>query len=142
MTAPNGPAQQEVIRKALSVAQVSGPSLGLVECHGTGTALGDPIETGALKATLAQGRSTPLLLATVKTNIGHLEGAAGLAGLVKELLALRHNQVPPNVHFKELNPTIDLEDFMADIPVTSVAFTGKASGQNLSLDAFYNWKCT
>ena len=79
-----------MIRKALSLAKVTGPSLGLVECHGTGTALGDPIETGALKATLAQGRTTPLLLATVKTNIGHLEGAAGVAGLLKSLLALQH----------------------------------------------------
>eukprot|EP00438_Fugacium_kawagutii_P007778 Skav210428 [mRNA] locus=scaffold1573:446583:452864:+ [translate_table: standard] len=93
LTAPNGPAQQEVIRKAwrcpaaLALAQVSGAQLQLVECHGTGTALGDPIETGALKATLAQGTGMPWV---VKTNIGHLEGAAGVAGLVKSLLALKH----------------------------------------------------
>ncbi|CAL1148755.1 unnamed protein product [Cladocopium goreaui] len=136
LTAPNGPAQQEVIRKALALAQLTGPQLRLVECHGTGTALGDPIETGALKATLAQGRSMPVMLATVKTNIGHLEGAAGVAGLVKSLLALKHRQVPPNVHFSKLNPTIDLEDFAAEIPITTTALSGSMLSSGLSSFGF------
>ncbi|CAK9055131.1 unnamed protein product [Durusdinium trenchii] len=136
LTAPNGPAQQEVIRKALSLAQVGGQQLQLVECHGTGTALGDPIETGALKATLAEGRLTPVMLATVKTNIGHLEGAAGVAGLVKSLLALQHRQVPPNVHFSKLNPTIDLEDFAAEIPLTTTPLSGSMLSSGLSSFGF------
>ncbi|CAE7941878.1 ppsD, partial [Symbiodinium necroappetens] len=124
LTAPNGPAQQDAIRKALSIAELLGSQINLVECHGTGTALGDPIETGALKAVLAQGRSMPVQLATVKTNIGHLEGAAGVAGLVKSMLALQRGTVPPNVHFAKLNPTIDLEDFAAEIPTVAQPLQG------------------
>ena len=77
LTAPNGPAQQDAIRKALSMAELLGSQINLVECHGTGTALGDPIETGALKAVLAQGRSMPVQLATVKTNIGFWDASFG-----------------------------------------------------------------
>ncbi|CAJ1416737.1 unnamed protein product [Effrenium voratum] len=136
LTAPNGPAQQEVIRKALSLAKILGSQLNLVECHGTGTALGDPIETGALKATLAPGRTMPVMLATVKTNIGHLEGAAGVAGLVKAMLAIHHCKVPPNVHFQKLNPNIDLDDFPAEIPVTAQALQGSSLSSGLSSFGF------
>ncbi|CAJ1378349.1 unnamed protein product [Effrenium voratum] len=107
LTAPNGPAQQRAILGALKAAGVAAAEISAVECHGTGTALGDPIEVGALKGTLDD--SAPQLMAG-KTNVGHLEGAAGALGLVKCMMVLQHNEAPPNVHFAELNPHIDLKE--------------------------------
>ncbi|CAJ1331575.1 unnamed protein product [Effrenium voratum] len=122
LTAPNGPAQQRAILGALKAAGVAAAEISAVECHGTGTALGDPIEVGALKGTL-DDRSLPLQLMAGKTNVGHLEGAAGALGLVKCMMVLQHNEAPPNVHFAELNPHIDLKerptcrkDFLAQVP--------------------------
>jgi acyl transferase domain-containing protein len=91
------------------------------ECHGTGTELGDPIEVGALKNTYGAGRAEnePLVLAAVKSNIAHLEGAAGVAGLIKLTVLLPRRQVPPNIHLRKLNPHIDLEDFVFEVPGTS-----------------------
>jgi len=97
LTVPSGPAQQEVIRAALRDAQVAPEELGYVEAHGTGTALGDPIEVGALDAVLGSGagpRNSPLVLGSVKSRIGHLEAAAGVAGLIKVVLMLQHGQIP------------------------------------------------
>jgi acyl transferase domain-containing protein/SAM-dependent methyltransferase len=108
LTAPNGPAQEEVIRAALANAGVRAPDIGFVETHGTGTALGDPIEVGALAAVLGAERAParPLWLGAVKTNLGHLEAAAGLAGVVKATLALERGEIPPNLHFAAPNPLI------------------------------------
>ena len=116
LTAPNGPSQQRVLEAALSLAGRTAASVEAVECHGTGTALGDPIEVGALRAVF-QGaeRATPLVLCALKTNFGHLEGAAGVAGLTKALLALQRHELPPNVHFSRLNPHISLEGFAAEV---------------------------
>jgi len=109
LTAPNGPAQEAVIRAALAAAQVDARQIGYVEAHGTGTPLGDPIELGALAAVLGRGRDAaqPLQVGSVKTNIGHLEAAAGLAGLIKVVLALQRRQIPPHLHFQAGNPHID-----------------------------------
>ncbi|CAJ1343367.1 unnamed protein product, partial [Effrenium voratum] len=115
LTAPNGPSQQAVIRRALAEAAAQAAQVGLVECHGTGTALGDPIEVDALKGVL--GENPSVVLTAVKTNIAHLEGAAGIAGFLKSVHMLEHHQAPPNLHFQSLNPHIDLEDFPAVIPV-------------------------
>lgn len=110
LTAPNGLAQQAVIRQALRQAGVQPAQIGYVEAHGTGTPLGDPIELEALQAVLAPGRSPdqPCVVGSVKTNIGHLEAAAGLAGLIKVVLSLRHGEIPPVLHFKALNPHLSL----------------------------------
>ena len=91
ITAPNGTAQEAVIRAALAQSGVRGEEIGYVEAHGTGTALGDPIEAHALAAVLGVGRGAenPLVVGSVKTNVGHLESAAGVAGLIKVVLALR-----------------------------------------------------
>ena len=105
ITVPNGPAQQAVIRRALESAGVAAESVGYIEAHGTGTGLGDPIEVGALDAVL--GRSHPLTVGTVKSNIGHLEAAAGIAGLIKAVLCVQRGQIPPNLHFHTKNPHID-----------------------------------
>ena len=108
LTAPNGPAQEAVIREALGRAGVAPAEVGYVEAHGTGTALGDPIEVQALGAVLAAGRpaTRPLLIGSVKTNIGHLEAAAGIAGLIKVVLALQHGELPPHLHFEQPSPHI------------------------------------
>ncbi len=118
LTAPNGPSQQAVIRQALENAGVEPAQISYVEAHGTGTSLGDPIEVRSLKAVLTQGRSLeqPCLIGSVKTNIGHLEAAAGMASLLKVVLSLQHQKIPPNLHLKKLNPYIGLDGTPFAIP--------------------------
>src|SRR5262249_7250616 len=101
LTVPNGPAQEAVIRQALSSAGLHPLDVDYVEAHGTGTSLGDPIEVHALASALSGGRGAerPLRLGSVKTNLGHLESAAGAAGLLKAALALSHGEIPPSLHF-------------------------------------------
>ena len=121
LSAPNGPAQEAVIRAALADARLAPEQIGYLEAHGTGTRLGDPIEIDALRAVLCRGRSSdrPLLLGSVKTNIGHLESAAGVAGLVKLLLMLRHGEIPPHLHLHTVNPLLRLEESSMEV-VTSL----------------------
>ncbi|MEW6731506.1 MAG: beta-ketoacyl synthase N-terminal-like domain-containing protein, partial [Acidobacteriota bacterium] len=108
LTAPSGSAQEELIRRALEQAGVGAAKIGYVECHGTGSVLGDPIEVQALGAVLGKNRSLeqPVVLGSVKTNIGHAEAAAGVAGLIKAVLCLNHKQIPQNLHFSTPNPHI------------------------------------
>ncbi|NUM68448.1 type I polyketide synthase [candidate division KSB1 bacterium] len=110
ITAPNALSQQEVIRAALQNAGVAPEEIGYVETHGTGTILGDPIEIEALTAVIGQPRpqQLPCVLGSVKANLGHLEGAAGIAGLIKTVLCLHHGEIPPQLHFNQLNPHITL----------------------------------
>ena len=110
LTAPNGLSQEAVIRQALQNACVDPSRVSYIEAHGTGTALGDPIEVEALKNVFGGPRlnGDHCLLGSVKTNIGHLEAAAGIAGLIKVALSLQHEKIPPHLHFKKLNPMISL----------------------------------
>jgi acyl transferase domain-containing protein/acyl-CoA synthetase (AMP-forming)/AMP-acid ligase II/pimeloyl-ACP methyl ester carboxylesterase/acyl carrier protein len=117
LTAPNGLAQQEVIRSAIANAKITPEELSYIEAHGTGTKLGDPIEVNSLKAVL-KGKHT-CYLASVKTNIGHLEAAAGIAGLIKTVLCLQKETIPPHLNFKSLNPHIDFQDTPLAIPTES-----------------------
>ncbi|MEY4520024.1 MAG: hypothetical protein RLZZ499_2624, partial [Cyanobacteriota bacterium] len=125
ITAPNGPSQQAVIRQALSNAGVKPAEISYVETHGTGTPLGDPIEVKSLKSVLMEGRQAdqPCWLGSVKTNIGHLESAAGMAGLIKVILALQHQEIPPNLHLNKLNPYIRLNKTPLSIPTTKQSWT-------------------
>jgi acyl transferase domain-containing protein/NADPH:quinone reductase-like Zn-dependent oxidoreductase/NADP-dependent 3-hydroxy acid dehydrogenase YdfG len=118
LSAPSGPAQEAVIRAALEDAGVAPWEIGYVEAHGTGTRLGDPIEVEALLATLAKGRplSLPLRIGSIKTNIGHLESAAGVAGLLKAILVLRRGIVPPHLHLRTRNPLVPIDGTAVTIP--------------------------
>ena len=106
ITAPNALAQRDVITDALRAADVAADTVNYIEAHGTGTILGDPIEFEALAATYGRGQA-PCALGAVKTNLGHLEAAAGVAGFIKAVLAVQRGQIPPNLHFTRLNPAID-----------------------------------
>lgn len=108
LTVPNGVAQQRVITEALKRAGVEPADVGYLEAHGTGTSLGDPIEAQAAGAVFGAGReaSRPLLIGSVKTNIGHLEAAAGIAGVIKVILSLEHGLLPAHLHFRNPSPHI------------------------------------
>ena len=118
LTAPNQLAQEEVIRDALSAAAVHAWDISYVEAHGTATPLGDPVEMQALGAVYGEQRplDQPLIVGSVKTNIGHTEAAAGVAGLMKVALSLQHGYIPPHLHYQSPNPHLDLAAIPAAIP--------------------------
>ena len=118
LTAPNPSAQQDLLRDAYRVAGISPAKVGYVEAHGTATPLGDSIEMNALGAVLCAGRSPdkPCLVGSVKTNFGHLEAAAGIAGLIKAALVTHYGLIPPNLHFHNPNPLIDFKRYALRVP--------------------------
>ncbi len=118
LTAPNGPAQEAVIREALARAGAVPGDVGYIEAHGTGTQLGDPLEVQALGKVFGPGRDAaqPLWLGSVKTNLGHLEAAAGVTGLIKVVLALQHQQIPAHLHFRQPSPHIAWSELPLRVP--------------------------
>ena len=141
MTAPNGLAQQRLLRSALKDAGVEPWEIGYVEAHGTGTALGDPIEFEALAAVLGAGRrEQPCTLGAVKANIGHLEGAAGIAGLIKTVLVLRRRWLPPIANLEQLNPHLELEGTRLRIPRHGCEW--KTAGRRLAGVSSFGWSGT
>ncbi len=119
LTVPSGPSQEQVIRRALDLAGLAPHEIDYVEAHGTGTSLGDPIEVAALGAVFGdRARDAPLSIGCVKTNIGHLEAAAGVAGLIKTALSLQHGERPPHLHFTTPNPLIDWRGLPVRVPTS------------------------
>lgn len=104
LTVPSGPAQEAVMRAAAAQAGAEPDDLAYLEAHGTGTPLGDPIELRSIARVYAEGRTTPLPVGSLKTNFGHLEAAAGIAGVIKAVLCLHHGEAPPHLHLNEPNP--------------------------------------
>ncbi len=119
---PNGEAQSNLIRQALEHAELNPDDIDYIEAHGTGTSLGDPIEVGALSTVFTGRKDRPLWIGSVKTNFGHLEAAAGMAGVIKVVLALKNGAIPPHLHFKSINPHISLDSIRTNSSgITSLA---------------------
>jgi acyl transferase domain-containing protein/thioesterase domain-containing protein len=117
LTVPNGPQQIAVIKQALSNAGVAPQEISYVEAHGTGSSLGDPIEVGALGSVFKMRQpEEPLMIGSVKTNFGNLQGASGIAGLIKVVLALHHEEIPPHLHFSTPNPYINWDELPVTVP--------------------------
>jgi acyl transferase domain-containing protein/acyl carrier protein len=138
LTAPNVLSQQALLRKALETARVKPEQLGYIEAHGTGTSLGDPIEMEALKAVLGQPRADGSVCAigSVKTNLGHLEAAAGVAGLIKVVLALQHEAIPRHLHFQALNPRISLDGTPFKIAASGLPWKAGAAPRFAGVSSF------
>ncbi|NGM19912.1 SDR family NAD(P)-dependent oxidoreductase [Roseomonas stagni] len=128
ITAPSLGAQQAVIRAALTDAGLAPADIDAIEAHGTGTALGDPVELHALAAVFGQGRTQPLRVGSLKTNIGHTAAAAGIAGLIKAVLMLDRGAVPASLHFRRLNPHVDLGAAPIEVPTALLAEAPKRVG--------------
>ncbi len=134
LTAPNGISQQEVISSALNKAKLDASEIDYVEAHGTGTPLGDPIEIQAINKVYGAGRNKPLYVGSVKSNLGHLEAAAGMAAVIKTILMLQHKMIVPNLHFKVPNPEFDWKNSCITVP-TSVN-QWEALHRNAGVSAF------
>ncbi|MCK8516800.1 SDR family NAD(P)-dependent oxidoreductase [Methylonatrum kenyense] len=132
LTAPNGPSQEAVIRAALAQAGLEPADVGYVEAHGTGTELGDPLEVQALGAAYGRGREdgkSDLLIGTIKASLGHLEGAAGIAGLIKAILVVQAGEVPRQLHFETPNPHIPWESLPVRVAAEHQPFPATADGK-------------
>ena len=135
---PSSEAQARLVRDACADAGVAPSQIGFVEAHGTGTAVGDPIEAHALAAALCEDRSeeAPLLIGSVKTNLGHLETAAGVAGLVKALLVLKHRRIPASLHFETPNPNIDFVGLKLRVPTALEPFPATGGMRVVGVNSF------
>jgi acyl transferase domain-containing protein/NADPH:quinone reductase-like Zn-dependent oxidoreductase/acyl carrier protein len=138
LTVPNGPAQEAVLRKALKVSGVKPGDVAYVEAHGTGTSLGDPIELEALDAVMSDGRApgVPLIVGSVKTNLGHLEAASGVAGVMKVVLALQHGRIPASLHFHRLNPAATLRHLTVTVPSEGLPWPAGAAQRIAGVSSF------
>jgi acyl transferase domain-containing protein len=125
-TAPNVTAQEQLLKTALADANISPEEVGFIEAHGTGTKIGDPIEVEAIAKVYKsyKTKENPLLIGSVKSNIGHTEAAAGIAGMLKAILCLQHNQIPKNLHFKTPNELIHWDSLPIKVPTSLLPFSG------------------
>ena len=135
VTAPNALAQRDVITDALRAGDVAADTVHYVEAHGTGTVLGDPIEFEALAETYGRGQH-PCALGSSKTNVGHLEAAAGIAGFIKATLAVQRGQIPPNLHFSQWNPGIDPSPTRFFVPTANVTWPADGGPRRAAVSSF------
>ena len=138
LTAPNGPSQEEVIRRALAQAGVAPWQVGYVECHGTGTSLGDPIEVQALGAVLGQGRAAeqPVVIGSVKSNVGHTQTAAGAAGVIKVALAMQHGRIPRSLHFDAPSPHIPWAELSVKVAAEAIEWPRNGARRIAGVSSF------
>src|SRR5262249_37938276 len=138
LTVPNGLAQEKLLRQALKNARVAPLDVSYVEAHGTGTPLGDPIEVRSLSAVLCQGRTAeqPLFIGSVKTNFGHLEAAAGVAGFMKVVLAFQHETIPPPLHFTQPTHHIAWDTLPVHVPTQARPWPAPAGRRLAGVSAF------
>jgi len=136
LTVPNGPAQEDVIRLALRDAALERSDVDYVEAHGTGTSLGDPIEIRALGRVFGPGREHPLIVGSVKTNFGHLESAAGVAGLIKTVLALEHQWIPKHLHFRTPSTLIEWDDYPIHVPADGAEWKRAGRARSAGVSSF------
>lgn len=134
LTVPSAFSQEAVIRKALAIAGLQPQEVSYVEAHGSGTPVGDPVEANALQAVYGAGRRAPWTVGSVKTNIGHLEAAAGIAGVIKTVLMLQHRQIPPHLHFKQINPA--LAGLQAVIPTQLQPWPSERTPRRAAVSSF------
>ena len=144
LTVPSGPAQELVIRRAVTNARIKPSDVTFVEAHGTGTSLGDPIEVEALSAVYGEGRGKddPLLLGSVKTNIGHTESSAGIAGLIKLILSLHHGVIPPHLHFNRPSPHIRWRELPIAVAIRATPWSRGENGQRLGAVSSFGFSGT
>lgn len=138
LTAPSGPSQEAVIRSALKDGGIEPRQVSYVETHGTGTSLGDPIEAHALLSVFGDSISSehPLILGSVKSNIGHSEAAAGVASFIKTVLCFTHEEIPRNLHFEKLNPNITDEKARIVVPIENIPWPGERASRVAGVSCF------
>ncbi|NES90425.1 MAG: acyltransferase domain-containing protein, partial [Okeania sp. SIO2B9] len=137
-TVPNGNSQKQLIHQALKAAKIEPSQVSYIETHGTGTALGDPIELNSLAEVFGAERTKkkPLMIGSVKTNIGHLSSAAGIAGVIKAILQLQHQQIAPHLHFKNPTPKFNWKDFPLVVPTELTSWQVKDGTRIAGINSF------
>ena len=144
LTVPSGEAQEQVIRDALSRADVLPSEVDYVEAHGTGTSVGDPLELQAIASVYGQGREadSPLFIGSVKTNFGHLESASGIAALIKALVSMHHGLIPKHLNFRDPSPAIDWENIPIRVPTSATAWPETEKRARVAGVSGYGWSGT